>query len=422
MTDASAPEEPAIAGDPTTLPLIVGVIGTVEETGGAERAFGRIMSSFRDRLGCDIRVVSHIPVAADSEIAWTQPDLVLRTQDDWNPAKMVLRLRDFLKELPRPAILFPFQINSNIVASAANLLLPKSARLPCVFNDRANILMLTDVLRRGRGGAATVAAFRSVARFCYGRADYVIANAEANSEQIREFVGKPELRVDTIYNPLDAVGIQARFPARDRTSFLDPGGPLITTHGRLDPQKGFDILLEAFARVREKIPARPRIVGEGDERRALEAQAERLGIVDDLELPGFTADPLPLIEEGDVYVLPSRFEGLPNALLEGIAAGLPCIAADCISGPSEIIGTEGDDGLLIPVEDVEALTEALLTVLRDDARRQSLANAARRRAHDFSFDENTRRYCQIFAELGFRDFLTAAEQRLAATPGADGSL
>jgi glycosyltransferase involved in cell wall biosynthesis len=227
----------------------------------------------------------------------------------------------------------------------------------------------------------------------------VVCNALANAEQVRQFVGATSPPIDAIYNPLDAVGIQRRFPQRDRSQWLD-SAPLVTAHGRLGHQKGWDVLLRAFERVLAEVPeARLRIVGEGPERGELERLAAELGLQGHCELPGFSSDPIAAIEEGDVYVLPSRWEGLPNSLLEAIGAGLPAVAADCPTGPLEILGRDGEFGLLVGVEAVDELANALLRLLGDAALRVRLAAGARRRALDFTLEKNVMAYRPILSQL-----------------------
>ena len=116
-------------------------------------------------------------------------------------------------------------------------------------------------------------------------------------------------------------------------------------------------------------------------------------------MPGFSADPWAAIEEGDIYVLPSRFEGLPNSLLEAIAIGLPSIAADCPTGPSEILDPVDQVGALFPVDDVEALTHQLQRLIADGSLRDRMARSARRRALDFSPEVNTAAYGALFQRI-----------------------
>ncbi len=147
--------------------------------------------------------------------------------------------------------------------------------------------------------------------------------------------------------------------------------------GRLVRQKGFDLLVPAFAAATRCDGGWELVIaGEGPEREALAALAASCGIADRVRLIGRQADIRRLYAQADVFALPSRWEGFPNALLEAMAAGLPVVAADCLTGPREIIRDE-HDGLLVGSEDVDALTQALFRLISDtDLRRRLGAEAA----------------------------------------------
>lgn len=377
---------------------LVALTGTLDRVGGAERAFRRIVDEFEARLGMNVVLVSHLP-PQDADLA--ERTTVLRPEGRPAGPRMVMRMRKAITAVDRPAILFGFQINSNVVAAVANASLCRRRRLPIVLNDRAAIAEKTQsppgsgLVQRMR-----TAVFREIVRLCYRRADCVVCNARANADAVRSFIAPREVPVETVYNPLEATAIQARFAERDRRSILVPGRPLVVGHGRLHAKKGWDTLLKAFAEVRAEWPgALLRIVGEGPERAAIEALADELGLAGSLDLPGFSAEPLSSIAEGDVYVLPSRFEGLPNSLLEAIALGLPTIAADCPTGPSEILSPDGDAGLLFRVDDVGELADHLRVLLRDGERRVSMGQSGRRRALDFSPAVNAEAYAAVFRRV-----------------------
>ena len=153
-----------------------------------------------------------------------------------------------------------------------------------------------------------------------------------------------------------------------------PGsGTRFVAVGRLDKQKGFDLLLEAFSRIARQLPMCTLVIfGEGAERASLEQQARRLGIADRVQMPGVTNSPGDWLSAGDVFVLSSRFEGFPNVLLEALMAGMATVAFDCPWGPAEILRAK-DAGLLIPAADVGQLAEALRRVATDQPLRQRLA-------------------------------------------------
>lgn len=153
--------------------------------------------------------------------------------------------------------------------------------------------------------------------------------------------------------------------------------------GRLDAQKGFDLLLPAFAKVADDHPGwRLVIWGEGPERAALEALRDRLGLTDRVDLPGLTERPGQWVEDATVFVLSSRFESFGNVVTEAMAAGLPVVTTDCPWGPGEIV-RHGVDGWLVASEDVAALADGLATLMADEQLRARLAQAAQRNVRRF---------------------------------------
>jgi glycosyltransferase involved in cell wall biosynthesis len=153
--------------------------------------------------------------------------------------------------------------------------------------------------------------------------------------------------------------------------------------GRLDHQKGFDLLLPAFARIAGNHPDwRLVIWGEGPHRRRLEALCEQLGLTDRVRLPGLTERPGQWVDDAALFVLSSRYESFGNVITEAMAAGLPMVVTDCPWGPGEIV-QHGVDGWLVPPDDVAALAEGLDLLMGDDALRARLAEAARRNVRRF---------------------------------------
>jgi glycosyltransferase involved in cell wall biosynthesis len=145
--------------------------------------------------------------------------------------------------------------------------------------------------------------------------------------------------------------------------------------GRLEPQKGFDLLLDAFARVVRQIPtAQLTIFGEGPQRALLEQQASTLGIGDHVTLAGLTPTPGDWIHSADIFVLSSRYEGFPNVLIEAMVAGLATIAFDCPWGPAEIIASP-DTGIQVPPGDAGKLGDAMLRLAIDPALRHQISAA-----------------------------------------------
>ena len=168
--------------------------------------------------------------------------------------------------------------------------------------------------------------------------------------------------------------------ARQRVSGANK---VLTAVGRLTHQKGFDLLLTAFSKIADNYPDWTlRIWGEGPDRAKLEALRDNLALGDRVEFPGVTSTPGEWIECADAFVLSSRFEGWGLVLCEAMAAGIPSISFACDFGPEDMI-TDGDDGLLVPDGDIDALANGLAHLMRDEALRSRLGERARETSQQF---------------------------------------
>ena len=174
---------------------------------------------------------------------------------------------------------------------------------------------------------------------------------------------------------------------------------VVTGMGRLVPQKGFDILLRAFSTVSARHPEWIlRIIGTGPLRQELESTTQALGIGERVTFTGEVADPFSLLEDSDLFVLSSRFEGFANALCEAMALGLAVISFDCPSGPAEII-RNGEDGVLVRAEDEAALAVAMDHLMRDEQERERLAARAPEVLKRFSPDRIMPMWDRLLCEL-----------------------
>lgn len=165
--------------------------------------------------------------------------------------------------------------------------------------------------------------------------------------------------------------------------------------GRLTPQKGFDLLIEAFARIADNFPSWTLTIwGEGTERLKLEELCATLGIEGRVRLPGVTTSHGDWVDQAGLFVLSSRYEGLPNVLIEAMAAGLPVVAFDCPLGPAEMI-THGKNGILVPPEDVTALAQSLTELMADEHERARLAGNACKIAEAYRVDTIMAKWSQL---------------------------
>jgi GalNAc-alpha-(1->4)-GalNAc-alpha-(1->3)-diNAcBac-PP-undecaprenol alpha-1,4-N-acetyl-D-galactosaminyltransferase len=168
--------------------------------------------------------------------------------------------------------------------------------------------------------------------------------------------------------------------------------------GRLVHQKGFDILLNVFAKIASLYPDWGLIlIGEGPNRKALEDQVERLGLRGMVYMPGLISDPFSILCKCDIFAFSSRYEGQGLALIEAMACGLPVVSFDCESGPRLVI-QQSQNGLLVPPEDEIAMADALSNLMGDQERRQSMGLRAKKVAQSFKIDAIAKQWIILFEE------------------------
>ncbi len=216
--------------------------------------------------------------------------------------------------------------------------------------------------------------------------DYLIAH---------EF-NMPDIRL--IPNGIDIARFQ---PAPTSTSPADRPRVVVCV-SLLRYEKGIDVLLQAWRLVQEQLApssqAQLIIVGDGPLQAQLECMAKALGIADSVEFAGFQSDIPKQFQRGDLAVLPSRFEGMPNAVLEAMACGLPCVATR-VSGSEDII-QHGINGLLVEPQDYENMAKALLTLLCDPLLAEEYGHAARIRIEQhYSLQHIMDMYVELYQSL-----------------------
>jgi glycosyltransferase involved in cell wall biosynthesis len=175
----------------------------------------------------------------------------------------------------------------------------------------------------------------------------------------------PHDLIQVIYNPIVTPDLQCKSETPlEHPWFKDGEPPVILAVGRLTDQKAFDVLIQAFSHVRENHPAHLLILGEGENRPALQSLIDRLGLKQDVNLMGFVQNPYPYMAHASSFVLPSRWEGLPTVLVEALYLGTPIVATDCPGGSREIL-QDGKFGRLVPVDEPLILAEAIELSLSD---------------------------------------------------------
>jgi glycosyltransferase involved in cell wall biosynthesis len=342
------------------------------DAGGAERVVSGLANRWAG-YGHEIAVITLHPPASDF---YELSPLVERVSlglvaESSNPAAAVLmnlrRMRRIRIALTRwrPSVAISFIDRMNVLVLAATA----GTRTPIIVSERVD--------PREHIADRATSALRPL---LYRRADTVVVQTTEVAEWVRRQGWNRSIEV--IPNAVDGDVIG---PVR----LHEPNQHRLVAAGRLVPQKGFDLLLAAFAVAAQAVPGwRLAIYGDGPERERLQQQATDLGIADLVDLPG-TVPNLPAeLRSASVFILSSRYEGFPNVLAEAMALGLAVVSFRCRSGPGDLI-TDDVDGILVAPEDEAALALALIRVMSDGAVRQRLATRAagvRDRLHPSTID------------------------------------
>ncbi len=348
--------------------------------GGAERVMLNLASGLVAR---DVRVDLVLARADGAYLSWV-PEAV-RVVD--LGAKRVLAsipsLRHYLST-ERPETMLTAIAYANISALWARRLSGAPTRVVIGIHNTFSIASRGAAMKRSR-------TLPFLARWSYPWADGIVAVSNGVADDLAKTIGLDRSDIDVIYNPV--VTPQLHEQASEPLShpwFADHAEPVILGVGRLTAQKHFQLLIRAVARVRRQRPVRLLILGEGEERTALEALVHELGLDECVSLPGFVDNPFAHMRQANLFVLSSIWEGLPTVLIEALACGCPVVSTDCPSGPMEILDG-GTYGALVPMRDEEALANTILASLENPIHGEELEQ----RVSEFTIDYATEQYLKI---------------------------
>jgi len=267
--------------------------------------------------------------------------------------RRVIGLRRAISE-SKPDVVVSFIEKTNILALLSTMKLP----IPIVISERIDP-RYHDVERL----------WRFLRWVVYRRAAALVVQTNGLRTWAERFVDRKAVYV--ISNPLMQQSSAGRGVEQQAGT-----GRTVVAMGRLVTQKGFDVLINAFARCASKHSEwNLVIIGEGPELERLEAIADHLNIGSRVRFTGRLTNPLEILSRADLFVLSSRYEGFPNALIEAMACRLPVISSDCPSGPREII-RDGVDGVLVPPDDITELAAAMGRLMGDWRERHRLSSRA----------------------------------------------
>ena len=338
--------------------------------GGAERVIVDLCRYLRDRG----REVTLLTLSGDDPDAYAAPEGIRRErmevrrvaysplQTFWYFLSRIAAMRRRLQAL-EPDVVLSFMDLVNVWT------------LICLFGTGIPVIV-SERVHPAYNSISRV--WKAARRLIYPIADAVAIQTEEGADWFRRWT-----RVKRLVVVPNAVRYSQDPSVEANEATATASQPFILAIGRFEKQKGFDLLLKAFHRsglMRKGWSLA--ILGEGPERSALEQQAAELGIAPALTMPGFV-DVTPWLKQADLFVLSSRFEGFPNVLVEAMQMRRACISFACPSGPRDLI-ENNRNGLLVPVEDVDGLSEALNRLAADPELRDRLGAEASRVSERFS--------------------------------------
>lgn len=321
--------------------------------GGAERVMLSLANGFADR-GIDVIL---IVVTAKGALAQEVSEAIkLVDLQCGRTMQAIWPLTQCLRQY-QPDMVLATQGHANIVAYFAHRLAGRPGKL--VLREASTPSHNLKELSR----SPLFFILKYLMKVAYVAADTLVCPANAVAEDLKHYLNHPLPNIKVIYNPVINEKLFALANVSIKHAWFNDGEPpVILAVGRLNVAKDYPTLLKAFSLVRKQKKIRLIILGEGEERLALEELIQELKIKDDVALLGFDANPFKYMKRSAVFVLSSRWEGLPNVLIQALALGCPVISTDCPSGPAEILNN-GEYGELVEVGNVDRLANAIYSKL-----------------------------------------------------------
>lgn len=300
----------------------------------------------------------------------------------------ILLARTFRKLSPDIICSFMFYTNLLTILSLGL----SGLRVPVLFTEHSNLSI--DIKT-----ASYQFIKRSMGKMLYPRANRIICVSRGVKDDLVSNWRVSPANIDVIYNPIKIETIHELMMEKVVHPWYEKEMAVLIACGRLTPQKNYPLLLRAFADVSKIVSnARLVIMGDGELKGPLLELTKELGLSDSVDFIGYKKNPFSYIGKSKILILSSSWEGFGNVLVESMACGTPVISTRCPSGPDEII-TNGVNGILVPMDNEAALSDAIIGLLNNKKLRSELAEAGKQRADDFDTSIIMKQYEQAFDSL-----------------------
>lgn len=308
------------------------------------------------------------------------------------------RLVHFAQDRPSAGEIIPY-VESMRIAELRALMLQLRPRLAVSFLSKANVMTIlaaedldTAVVVSERNDIRRQLLeepWQSLRQFSYPRADLVTANSQGTIDRLSGLIDPARLCV--LPNPIDLPDLPDDASRKHR----------FVVASRFEPHKAIDVVIDAFASFSKGHPGwELHLLGDGPVRAALEAQVRTLGLGDRIRFHGFVEDVVPHLNKARAFVQASRYEGVPNSVLEAMACSLCVVSSNASPGPLEYV-VHGRTGLVFDVDDVAKLASAMATIADDPAAARAMGEAARGRLEELSSNQGQKAWDRVMAAGGF---------------------
>ena len=322
--------------------------------GGAERVTCNL-ANYLANAGHSVEILTMGERAAAEPLAAGVKEITLLPERErgnalLNNVKRILRLRRYMKRKQVDAYVVMLPIPTRLMLRFSGL-----TKAPIVMSERVDPTTYSEKTKKD---------LRRLVSKAHG---VVFQTAEAQSWYAPYLKGAEGKIIPNAINP-----------AFIRPPYIGEREKVIVGAGRLSEQKNFPLLIRSFAKIAPKYPDYKLVIyGQGGLLNSLKSLAAELGVGERVEFPGYVSNMPERLEKASMFVLSSDFEGMPNALMEAMASGLPCVSTDCGGGGARFLIKNGENGILVPIKDEDAMATAMERVLSDPALAATLGENAR---------------------------------------------